>query len=410
MSKIRVMETFAGIGAQHKAIKNSVNDYFKVEKICEWDARAIISYANIHYKFDVNDVLFKNKIFSDNDVDDFLSNKIFSLNSKKPSKLQNKSIEFKKMLVASTIITNNHTNILDLKGKDIQNIDLLTYSFPCQGLSVANMGRAKGIKKNVDSTSNLIWQIDRVLSEAQQNKQTLPKYLLLENVTQLISKTHINDYKEWINILKSYGYHTFTFILKSQDFGMVQKRQRLFAISIHKPRIEWDDKKILKIINTYKTELNEAKRKEWIAHNIPIIPNPEYIDEYLISTPNKTESRLRMANDNKTIDPNLISWLNTLTTKQDRHPNIGMIPFEHNLQNKLNKRFITPREAYKIMGFSNEDFDKLKHMWMSNTNKFLTTESLYRQAGNSIAVNVLEAIFKTIKKIDKEEKNERNIE
>lgn len=409
-NKLRVMETFAGIGAQHKAIRNACSDYFKVEKICEWDARAIISYANIHYNFDVEDILFKNQIFTEKDINNFLSTKIFSLNSKKPSKLINKNINFKKMLVASTIITNNHPNILNLKGQDIKNIDLLTYSFPCQGLSIANMGRAKGIKRNVDSTSNLIWQIERVLFEAKNNKQKLPKYLLLENVTQLISKSHINDYEEWKKILELMGYKTFTYVLNSEDFGMVQKRKRLFAISIYDSKIAWTNDKIQNIIDSFKSKLNEQQRKEWISNNIQIKPHPSQYHEYIIATPNKTPSRLRMAIENKTIDSNLISWLNTLTTKQDRHPNIGMINFQHNNSKKLNKRFITPREAYKIMGFQDKDFDKLKNMWISNTNKFLTTESLYRQAGNSIAVNVLEAIFKTIKQIDIEEnKNEKNI-
>ena len=408
--KLRVMETFAGIGAQHKAIKNACDDYFRVEKICEWDARAIISYANIHYNFIVDNILLANNIHTEKDINNFLSKKIFSLNSKKPSRLVSKNINFKKMLIASTIITNNHPNILNLKGKDIENIDLLTYSFPCQGLSIANMGRAKGIKKDVDSTSNLIWQIERVLSEAKNNKQKLPKYLLLENVTQLISKSHIDDYEEWKKILLSMGYKTFTYVLNSEDFGMVQKRKRLFAISINDSKISWTQEKIQNIIDSFKSKLNEEQRKDWISNNIQIKPHPSQYHEYILATPNKTPSRLRMAIENKTIDSNLISWLNTLTTKQDRHPNIGMIDFEHNDSKKLNKRFVTPREAYKIMGFQDNDFDKLKNMWISDKNKFLTTESLYRQAGNSIAVKVLEAIFKTIKQIDIEEnKYEKNI-
>lgn len=73
--KLRVMETFAGIGVQHKAIKNSCDDYFEVVKICEWDARAIISYANIHYNFNVDKFLFQNDIFNKKDINNFLSKK-----------------------------------------------------------------------------------------------------------------------------------------------------------------------------------------------------------------------------------------------------------------------------------------------------------------------------------------------
>ena len=86
---------------------------------------------------------------------------------------------------------------------------------------------------------------------------------------------------------------------------------------------------------------------------------------------------------------------NTLTTKQDRHPNLGMIDVDINIKKdgKLHKRFITPREAYQIMGFESSDYDKVIKYYR---NVLITKESLYRQAGNSIVVGKLEAILKFI--------------
>lgn len=98
--------------------------------------------------------------------------------------------------------------------------------------------------------------------------------------------------------------------------------------------------------------------------------------------------------------------INTLTTKQDRIPNGGYIEFANSKQNYLNYRFITPREAYKIMGFTDKDFDKLK---IPIEEGILNNNVLWRQAGNSIDVNVLESVFQTIYEIDNMngEKNEK---
>ena len=92
----------------------------------------------------------------------------------------------------------------------------------------------------------------------------------------------------------------------------------------------------------------------------------------------------------------------TLTTKQDRHPNSGNIGVSFN-NNKAEFRYLTPRECFLLMGFSEEDYDnvikgniKLK----ANTDIF-TRDNLVKMAGNSIAVNVLEYIFTQIIEIDR---------
>ncbi|WP_337903440.1 DNA cytosine methyltransferase [Mesomycoplasma ovipneumoniae] len=91
--------------------------------------------------------------------------------------------------------------------------------------------------------------------------------------------------------------------------------------------------------------------------------------------------------------------IRTLTTKQDRNPNTGIIKLENNLEKKLNYRFISNREAFKLMGFENSDFEKLEPLILKN---ILTKEVLYRQAGNSIIVTILEALINLIYKINKE--------
>jgi DNA (cytosine-5)-methyltransferase 1 len=106
-------------------------------------------------------------------------------------------------------------------------------------------------------------------------------------------------------------------------------------------------------------------------------------------------------------------YFKTLTTKQDRHPNIGMIKVSKKILNKaikkfnkdkLEKRFLTPKETFQIMGFKLKDFKNLNSKIKEN---ILNKESLYRQSGNSIVVSNLESIFKLILEIEKKDfKNE----
>ena len=83
--------------------------------------------------------------------------------------------------------------------------------------------------------------------------------------------------------------------------------------------------------------------------------------------------------------------IKTLTTKQDRNPNVGVIEYNAIREHYLPYRFITPREAFKIMGFTDLDFDKLIIFYV-----IIGKTALYRQAGNSIVVNCLYSVFKLI--------------
>ena len=261
------------------------------------------------------------------------------------------------------------------------------------------MGRAKGISKSSNSTSNLIWEIKRILDEIK-NKKDLPKYLLLENVNALVKKRHIKSYEHWKKALSKIGYKTFTFVLNGINFGSIQKRKRVFGLSIKKDfkTINCNDQKIKEyILKNYSNTLTKDQRK--LKYKKILFSSTK--NEILNATPNNTKSRKVMAKENVDLLKNAEekNWMfNTLTTKQDRHPNTGMIEVEK-LYGKLNKRFITPREAYLLMEFKIKDFDLVNKKFKE---KILTKESLYRQAGNSIIVSVLEGVFKLINEIEKD--------
>jgi len=107
--------------------------------------------------------------------------------------------------------------------------DLWTYSFPCQDISVA--GHQKGLDKESETRSGLLWEVERLLIRAKE-KGTLPKYLLLENVKNLIGKRHKANYDKWVAFLSGLGYQTYSKVLNAKHYGVPQNRERVFAVSI----------------------------------------------------------------------------------------------------------------------------------------------------------------------------------
>ncbi|MBU4690824.1 DNA (cytosine-5-)-methyltransferase [Mycoplasma zalophi] len=402
MGTIRILETFSGIGAQNKAVTNINNKrnkkIFEIVATADWDARANISYSAIHHNLIKNweIVLKENNLTTEKEIDNFLKKYNFSLNSKTLSRITSKDLVFKKYLAASVILSNNAVDITKLNPNLIkdQNIDLITYSFPCQGLSVASMGKAKGINDEL-STSSLIWQIYRILN----NSSKKPKYLMMENVKNLLSKKFKPEYEKWKDVLDNMGYKTFTTIINGLDAGSIQKRERVFALSVLKNvktpfnnDLEFSEY-IKKINNGKKLKLHE---RETQFNNIFDFYN--HSEENIEALINNTPSRIKLVNSQKIINKSNNFIINTLTTKQDRIPCTGIIEFKNNNKNKLNYRFITPREAFMLMGFEREDFNKLLPFYEQ---KILTKESLYRQAGNSIVVEAITSIFNVVESIEK---------
>jgi DNA (cytosine-5)-methyltransferase 1 len=116
---------------------------------------------------------------------------------------------------------------VDLGIEDVEQFTyLLTYSFPCQDLSVAGLG--KGMSKGSGTRSGLLWEVERLLNEV----ENLPQILLMENVPQVHGKRNINDFQKWIDFLTSKGYSNYWQDLNAMDFGVAQKRDRCFMISI----------------------------------------------------------------------------------------------------------------------------------------------------------------------------------
>lgn len=176
-NKIRLIELFAGLGSQAMALKRLGAD-FEHYKVVEFDKYAIKSYNAIH------------------------------------------GTDFEP------------TDITKISGSDLEIVDteiftyLLTYSFPCQDLSVA--GKQKGMVKGSGTRSRLLWEVERLLNEV----GNLPQVLLMENVPQVHGKKNMEDFQKWIAFLESKGYSNYWQDLNAKNYGVAQNRNRCFMVSI----------------------------------------------------------------------------------------------------------------------------------------------------------------------------------
>ena len=413
-----LVELFSGIGSQAKALKNlgiGVNQSFT----CEWDIHALIAYDAIHHSSVLPfDVLKMNK---ENLLEAL---KGYSLSNNGKEAMQYKtlctySVDVLRRIYAAIQRSNNFVDISALTGEKIpENIDIMTYSFPCQDLSNVGAfhGYNKGIDKDSGSRSSLLWQVGRILKEMKDDKKDLPRFLLLENVPSLLSERHIGNFKTWISELEELGYVSKYFLLNASDFGLPQNRPRLLMISIYiGENLEireavlqyFSSKESADVVSDYFN--SPHYKKQTISDLLRIdYSDPKLFAEAVECTPNDTVSRREIWEDNPQIvlpngelNPNM-EVVRTITTKQDRHPNSGNLYFDSGIEGRSHFRYLTPRECFLFMGFTDSDFENvIKHNPEVHKNsRLFPRDKLIRMAGNSIPVKMLEGIFLQIKQID----------
>lgn len=218
---IRLIELFAGIGAQAKALEN-LGVPFEHHFVCEIDRYAIASYNAIHgTNFETKD------------------------------------------------ITQVHASDLKIEERESY-CYITTYSFPCQDLSLA--GNQKGMAKGDNTRSGLLWEVERILDECDE----LPQVLLMENVPQVIGKKNIKDFQLWRKKLESLGYSNYVQLLNSKDHGIPQNRNRCFMVSVlgdyhysfpKKKKLELKMKDLLEENVDEKYYLSDEVIQKFIAYN-----------------------------------------------------------------------------------------------------------------------------------------------
>ena len=233
--------------------------------------------------------------------------------------------------------------------------------------------------------SGLLWEIDRIFSGAKETflESEMPKYLLLENVKSMINKNHYLQYSKWIKRLDTLGYESKQYVLNSKDFGMAQARERVFVLSVlksHKAKVGFnfqnprETKKIVPI-------------KSILENNVPF---EKKFNEYQLSDPSTRSNNVRkykLENYTNFSSENMVFDINyngsTLTAS-------GALSRLKLFYGKDQIRTMTPRESFRYMGFTDQDFDRVVA-----TNLVKPNKQVYL-AGNSIVVKILEEIFRTL--------------
>ena len=231
MKTIRVFDVFSGIGALHQSLKE-LGVPIKITNISEIDVDAIISYAGVHIDN------FKDLDFdypSEDKMREWLINRNigYSFEKQKSSIPRLKKDKLYKVYKASVLL-NNLGDISKLNYDDIEDFDLMNFSFSCTDLSTA--GKQKGMK-NEDGTPTrsglYVYGINAI-------KKKKPKYIMIENVKGLIQKKFIDDFYSIIDELNKIGYNCYypkkengqPTCLNAKNYGIAQNRERIFVICV----------------------------------------------------------------------------------------------------------------------------------------------------------------------------------
>ena len=396
--KIKVLELFSGIGALSKALERLEIEHEIVDAV-EIDKYAVKSFNAIH-----------NTNFEPQDICEW-----------------DKNIE----------------------------VDLIMHGSPCQDFGLA--GKQAGGDKDSGTRSSLMYETIRIV------KKLKPKYVIWENVKNLLSKKHRHNFDAYLEIMEQLGYTNYYQVLNAKDYGIPQNRERVFTVSIlgsenyefpkgeecenkinrkyglygqvtrwgvydenglaptitasmgmgggHVPMIdnfEFPPKQELKLrlkdmledevdekyylsdvqikrieTTTYNVEKTRIQKKEWCDTLLA----RDWKDPKCVEIKSKCK-RLQALIEKTEFEEGKV--LNMDLYNQTTNENISQCLTEphHNTQrlfDGLRIRKITPKEAWRLMGFDDEDYEK--------ASQFNSNTQLYKQAGNSIVVNVLEAIL-----------------
>ena len=294
-------------------------------------------------------------------------------------------------------------------------VDLIMHGSPCQDFSMA--GRQAGGDEGSGTRSSLMYETLRIVDKLR------PKYVIWENVKNLLSKNHKHNFDKYIDTMRDMGYISYYQVLNAKDYGIPQNRERVFTVCIREDI--WDreynnfhvfefptpftlekrlkdilednvdekfylsDRQLMGMINTnynsYKLS-TLLKDEDGIANCIKarFAGCPQLIP---IKTANKKGYDLATNGDG--VD---LQYPNSTTRRGRVGHGISKTLMCGDLMGVVENytiRKLTPRECYKLMGFDDEDFDKVKAKGMSNA-------QLYKQAGNSIVVDVLYYILKEL--------------
>lgn len=254
----------------------------------------------------------------------------------------------------------------DIKGWNLKP-DILVHGSPCQDFSIA--GKQQGANPESETRSSLMWETIKIIQNMGIWK---PRVVIWENVKNVLSKHMKVNFNRYLSEMEKLGYTNSYETLNAIDFGIPQKRERVFTVSL------LGEKKF-----------NFSKLEKVPLKNIAEFLEKETDDKYIITQPSMLK-KIEQSSDNFKGNLQIIKdYVTTITTKQLRCPNSGIIELENGKY-----RLLTEKECWKLMGFDDKDFEAALKATPGRAG--CLNNSLYKQAGNSIVVPILESIFKKV--------------
>lgn len=274
----------------------------------------------------------------------------------------------------------NHTfverDIHDLEREDVPSVDIVTAGFPCQAFSIA--GYRKGFE---DERGNLFFEVIRLIRDKK------PRVLFFENVKNLVSHDKGNTYKVILETLEAHGYYVKDKVLNGANYGNIpQNRERIYIVAFLNKK---DYEKFsfpkpveltTKLSDVIDFDLNVEERYFYTKEKNSFF---DQLEEKITSQETVYQWRRKYVRENKSgLCPTLTANMGT-----GGH-NVPLIKSKHGI------RKLTPRECFNLQGYP-----------QSYVLPDLAISHLYKQAGNSVVVPVIEAIAKEIKKVLDDEIN-----
>ena len=323
-----LLSLFSGIGAFEKALTNIGVDYNLVN-YCEIDKYASTAYSAIH------------NVSEDENLGD----------------------------------------VRNIDTDKLPNIDMITHGSPCQDFSIA--GKQKGGDKGSNTRSSLMWHTIEIIEE------TKPTYVIWENVKNILSVNHKENFIKYRKKMNSLGYKNKSKIINAKDWGIPQNRERIFVVSYRKGDFSFPISSLegqQTLFNKTVINIPKYKTKDFCEKNIVRKVKSslkKYFNEKYYKDYNSENGCIKLFDGveqgyfNSGFSQNRI-WsyegnIPTITTKAVI--NIGEL-----------KGRLTPLECWRLMGFKDKDF-------YTAQNEGISDNQLYKMAGNSIVVPILEYIF-----------------
>lgn len=305
-------------------------------------------------------------------------------------------------------------DITKINEKCIPEHDLLCAGFPCQAFSIA--GKRNGFN---DTRGTLFFDVARILKEKK------PKYIMLENVKNLISHDNSNTIDIILKTLNEIGYTVDFTIINSCESGVPQNRDRTYIVGIYNYKIEKfkEDKRSAKV-NSLKKTYNQDEFKGFnFFDTLKFNCKKEYIEDILIddvderyffnSDKIKYFLDINEINDEKEYQNKILKIFDLpkevhkdLERQRRVYSTKGISPtvlarsdstkiyIEKGCKKYIRK--VTPEENFYIQGFSKEFVDNIKKVNMSNT-------QMYKQSGNAVSPPVIAEIAKKLYNMEEEE-------